>query len=351
MHVELECHYHRGESHPFRVELLDHALRFLVADAWNAYRIYELFSIRRPGDVWKYLWARLIDVPERVWTRSRQARLEAQSHSTPSWPENTLPLAQFDQFFFWCWDDTEPEDECWLRAREGATFKAYATRLFTQVRETQATLRDSDDPLIQQELRALQAVDHPYDYEANTPFILTHSGYVSPTIHKRSPGYYAQLRELLARPDLRAVAYRGDEDFQTIRLLCTEQRRRAEALGKRPVEGLALCLLSDGVPAVTAWQAFVVYYSEGLGYGDLFIDQTDHSVSLKDLVEKHGRRWHWLLSYQDEGEIRGYQRTIGDGWICYEDQDPGQDYDPLSSFHHAQYIERYHRWVQHQEST
>lgn len=344
MHVDLQCHYHRGETHPFSVELLDHALHFLVADAWNAYRVYELFSMRRPGDVWEYLWVRLIDVPERVWTRYRQARLEAQSHSTPSWPENTLPLAQFDQFFRWCWGDTDPEDECWLRAREGATFKAYATRMFTQVCQTQAALRESDDPLIQQEIRALQAVDHPYDYEANIPFALTNSRYVSPTRHKRSPGYYAQLHELLARPDLRSVAYHGDKDFQTIRMLCAEQRRRADVSGKRPVDELPICIQSDGVPAVTAWQAFVMFYSEGLGYGDLYIGE-------EGLVKMGHPRLRWLLSNHDEGEIRDYQRTAGKGWTFYEDQGLNQDYDRLSQKHCAECVERYERFITYQSST
>ena len=351
MHVELECHYHRGEMRPFSVDLLDHALDFLIEDARNAYRVYEFFAIRRPGDIWKYLWVQLIDVPEQVWTRYRKARSAARGRESHPWSENALPLLRFDSFFSWCWDDTDPEDECWLRARQGTAFKTYVSRCFTRICQAQDALRESDDPLIRYEIHALQAVNHPYDYQAEIPFTLTNADYVSPVRPKRTSGYYAILCELLARPEVRSVAYRGDKDFQTIRLLCTEQRRRADVSGKRPVDELPICLLSDGVPAVTAWQAFVVFYYEGLGYGDLFIDQTDHSVSLKDLVEKHDRHWHWLLSYQDEGEIRGYQRTASKGWTFYEDQDPTRDYDRFSQSNLAKYIERYERSIPYREPT
>ena len=61
--IDLQGHHYRGEPYSFRVEILDHALDHLIEDARNAYRVYELFAIRRPGDLWKYLWVRLIDVP------------------------------------------------------------------------------------------------------------------------------------------------------------------------------------------------------------------------------------------------------------------------------------------------
>ena len=332
MQLDLEYHDYRGKSYPFRVALLEHALDHLMEDACQAYRVYELFAVRRPGDVWKYLWVQLIEVSEQIQRRYQHARTKCQEHPADHpWPADQIPLMAFDDLFWWCGDDTEPEDECWLRVREGAIFKAYAQRLFSQVRTAQAALEASDDVLIRYEIRALQAMTHPYDTDAHLPFAQTPPFYVSPTRPQRTSEYYHQLQALLAQPEIRSVAYRGDEDFQTVRLLCTEQRRRAEALGKRPVDGLPICLLSDGVPAATAWQAFVVFYSEGLGYGDLFINQTNHCVGLKALVEQYHRRSHWSLCYQDEGEIDGYQRTCGPGWVCYEDQDqdPDRDFDLL----------------------
>lgn len=138
--------------------------------------------------------------------------------------------------------------------------------------------------------------------------------------------------------------------MHTLRLVGTEQRCRAEATGQLPVASLAICVLSDGVPAMTAWQAVVVFYWEGLGYGDLYVDQPDQGASLKDLVEKYHRRYHWLLTWQDAGEINGYQPTCGTGWVFYEDQDPDRDYEQISRVQQAQYIVRYAGFMERQNA-
>lgn len=331
MRVDLQCHGYRGKIFPFSVELLDHALDHLVEDARNAYRVYELFSIRRPGDIWKYLWVRLLDVPERIWEHYRRAwKQEASEYRPHPWPENTLPLRTFDRFFFWCGDDTEPEDECWLRTREGNAFKELAIRFYARITQAQEDLRRGDDPLIQQEIQTLQALRHPYDYEAEIPFLLTSDRYESPTVLKRSAGYYDKLRELLVLPEVQSVACRGDNDWQTIRLICAEQRKRAKAVGKPLRDVLPISILSDGISSIAAWQAWVRFYWEGLGYGDLWVEQQYLGTSIKDLVEKHERRKLLFFLDEDQGEIQGYQRTIGEGWVLYRDQDPDQDYQGLS---------------------
>ena len=351
MHVDLEYYDNQQGLQPFSLELLNQALDRLVEDARNAYRIYELFAIRTPREVWRYLWVRLLEVPATVWAHYQQtcAALEPYLRHTgrPPWPEKTLPLVIFDEFFCWCGQDTRPEDECWLVARDGADFKAYITGLLNPVRQAQNALRGSDDPLIRHEIRAIQAVDHPYDYRGERPFVAApdHDGMT--THPQRSPGYYAKLHELLARPEVRSVACAGSQDFQTLRLLCTEQRRRAEALGKRPVEGLPIGLRAYDAPAVTAWQAGVVYYPEELGYGDLWIKQPRPDLNVKELFEAGppDQRRRWLLSDQDEGEICGYQRSTGEGWAVYEDQAPYRDYDQESQRHYENLIGRYDRLV------
>ncbi len=351
MQLDLPCHDYRGKSYPFRVALLEHALDHLIEDARQAYRVYELFAVRRPGDVWKYLWVQLIEVSERVQQRYQHARTKCQKYQADHpWPAHQIPLMVFDDLFWWCGDDTEPEDECWLRARKSATLQASTRRWFDRIRAAQTALEASDDVLIRHEIRALQAMTHPYDTDAHLPLVRTPPFYVSPTRPQRTPAYYHQLQTLLTRPAVRCVACRGDQDFHTLRLVGTEQRRRAETTGQLPVASLAISVLSDGVPAMTAWQAVVVFYSEGLGYGDLYVDQPDRGASLKDLVEKHHRRSHWFLTWQDAGEIDGYQRTCGAGWVCYEDQDPDRDYEQISRAQQAQYIARYEHFMQRQNA-
>ncbi|MDQ5910684.1 MAG: hypothetical protein QG599_2781 [Pseudomonadota bacterium] len=217
MHVDLYCEDNQQESRPFRVKLLDGALDQLMADARQAYRVYELFAIQRPRDIWKYLWVHLIDVPATVWAHYQQASDQMLWYLRQTWPTQTLPLSGFDQFFCWSGDDTRAEDRCWLKARNGATVKAYITQWLLQIRAAQEALRASNDLLITHEIQAITAVDHPDDYGPARPFVLTSAHYASPTRPKHAPGYYAQLGELLARPDVRSVVYGGRHDFQTLR--------------------------------------------------------------------------------------------------------------------------------------
>lgn len=46
----LVCHH--DDREPFRVRLDSEPLDELIADARNAWRVYELTLIQRPGDVW-----------------------------------------------------------------------------------------------------------------------------------------------------------------------------------------------------------------------------------------------------------------------------------------------------------
>lgn len=331
MRIDLQCHGDRGKIFPFSADLLDHPLDHLIEDARNAYRVYELFSIRRPGDLWKYLWVRLIDVPDRVWEWYRSAQ------KGQAWPDQAIPLRRFDQFFFWCGDDTDPEAECWLRTREGNLFREWVIRRYAQITQAQEILRGSDDPLIQYEIQAIHRVQHPYDYEAERPFSLTGDDYSTITLPKRTPGYYEKLLEVLASPEVQSVACRGDDDFQTIRLMCAEQRKRAEAAGKPPRDVLPISILSDGISAIAAWQAWIRVYWEGLGYGDLWVEQQYLGTSVKDLVERYERRKLLFFLYEDQGEIQGYQRTLGNGWVLYRDQDPDNDYRGLSQAYYERF--------------
>ncbi|MDQ5908312.1 MAG: hypothetical protein QG599_403 [Pseudomonadota bacterium] len=337
MHVDLHCEDHQQQSRPFKVELLDQALAMLVEEAGQAYRIYELFEIRRPGDLWKYLWVRLIEVPETVWGRYYQALSAVAWYWRHTWPANSLPLVQFDASFCWCGPETLPEDACWLTAREGIAWQTFASRWFHQIRQAQDRLRDSRDPLIQHEIRALHEESHPYHFKAEIPFTLTPVGYTSPTRPKHAPGYYAQLGELLARPDVRSVVYGGRHDFQTLRQLCTEQQQRA-AFSHRPIDGLPISLQADEVPAVAAWQAQVVYDAERPGPGDLWIQKTMPDIPTPVSPEQ---RCRWWFVVQDAGVLADYQRTVGAGWALYEAHDPQQDYHRISQRHYETLIERY----------
>ncbi len=72
---DLVCHHYGSKNYPFRVRLHSHALAHLMNDALHSIRVYELMSIRRPGDVWNYVWVEAVEVPPRVedWVREKTA--------------------------------------------------------------------------------------------------------------------------------------------------------------------------------------------------------------------------------------------------------------------------------------
>ncbi|MGH9908097.1 MAG: hypothetical protein ACRD8U_21205, partial [Pyrinomonadaceae bacterium] len=253
----IDLHGNRYGREPFsiKVELHAHALDHLIEDAKNAYRVYELFSIGRPGDIWKYIWIKLFEVPKRVedlylYAREKATTRYAKQHP---WPENEIPLLEFDKFFFWCGDDTEPETAAWLREREGESFKQFVENQFRRIEAAKDELFNSRDTLIAHEVRTLNNGTHPLDYAAEPPFHRTRSDYASPTISKRSEGYYAKLRELLALPEVQSVASRGNDDYQTIKAMCAEQRTRAARSKKIPRAAFPISMLSDFFPTAKAW--------------------------------------------------------------------------------------------------
>jgi hypothetical protein len=339
MNLDLTCWPFRGESTPFRVEVQHHALEHLMADALEAHRVYELMMIRRPGDVWKYLWVKALEVPSSVSIRLTSKRDHDYPFGRCPWPDNSIPLNLFDSFFYWCWDDTSPESECWLREREGRNFLEFGRQLFLRIQQTQQVVANSADLLIRAEITKIEALQHCHDLDAQTPFELTTPDYQSQTAPKRLSTYYNKLRELLTMPEISMVAVRGDDDYHTMRLLCQEQLRRSQISGKPLAHELVLHALSDGQSYYRRWGAAVMCWQEGLGYGDLWINTGEVHATFRDHLE-NTRLCRMMLSPKDEGEIKGYSRTQGDGWVLYHDIRPGYDYGERCKRELAEFIEK-----------
>jgi len=337
MQIDLECDGSLGNRVPFRVELQTHALEALIADAIEAYRVYEMMMIRRPGDVWKYLWVKAVEVPDSVTKQMARRRKEAYPYADCPWPDACLPLTEFDKFFYWGWDDTSRESFCWLTERGGLRFKEIGDELFGRMRQAQAWLRNSSDLLIKSELAFVDTSAHPYDYHAYPQFMITQPDYTSPTKPVRSATYHDKLRELLRRPEVLCVAVRGDRDYASLKIVCAEQLRRAMISGNPVGHDLPLSVLSDHFPSFDGWGSKALLYSEGLMYGDLFVNESGHTP-LKNLMEMRLFRRRLALSHQDEGEIEGFQRTVGEGWFLYEDHQTGFDYTAISERTRLEFI-------------
>ncbi|QIF00890.1 hypothetical protein [Roseimicrobium sp. ORNL1] len=286
------------------MKILASALDHLIADAREAYRVYELMSIRRPGDVWKYLWVEVIEGPDRVQYK------------------DLVPLVDFDRRFMWAMDDTEPEDACWLEAREGAEFFNEMWRLYAQVQAAQAEVRASADPLIAIQMESIKIGRHPLDSKAETTVLRTRPEYVTPTLPKRSDAYYQKLKEMLSRTDVRSVVTRGsDYDYQTHRMLCTEQRRRAKELNCAPYEAFPIDIWFHSFDPSVGWGASFVRHFEGMGYGDLWLElDVDDDGFVKFLVEEEQHHHKFILMVNKGEDLEEYTCTAGDGWVLFEDQ-------------------------------
>lgn len=150
---------------PFHVVVHDCALEHLMSDAQQALRVYELMCITRPGDVCKYLWVELLEVPDWVRIKAAEQREKTRFPKGSEWPENFVPLGGFDSYFSWGWEYTPSLDACWLNHRESDTFKAEIRRIFQRVIEVQRRLRVSQDPLVRREVESLELYQDPRDLD------------------------------------------------------------------------------------------------------------------------------------------------------------------------------------------
>jgi NAD-dependent SIR2 family protein deacetylase len=317
INIDLECCGYRNETFPFRVKLYAGALADLIKDAQQAYRLYELFNIRRPGDLWKYFIVELVDVPDDIMERVNRGSCNRQGNKI--WPDNTIPLNRFDSFFGWFWDDTEPDSECWLTEREGYHFIQLAKKCFSVVNIAKSLIQKQADPLIQHEIKLINKKDHRNDYLTKTPYKLTWPGYQSWVQPKYNDGYYKKLIEVIKNKNVQSIAYRFPIDYHTVRLLAIEQRVRTNDIGGREHEAFTLNILDDPHDELLEWGGTIFWYSEGIGYGDLFIEQESTCGSdVRELVDLKRIHSEYILLLDDVGELQGYTKISGTDWVLYK---------------------------------
>ena len=305
--LDLVCEHYRGEKHPFRVRLHFDAIAHLMNDALHSIRAYELMMIRRPGDVWNYVWVEAIEVPPRVEDRVREKA--AWGH------KRFVTFEDFDGIFRYAYDDTEPEDTCWLKARGERPFVDLADQLFTQIKVIQARVRKSSDLLTKHVLAAMEARRHKNDYLQNHRIMCTLPDYQPVYCAPHSKEYYRKLEELLASPEITSVGFSYGTDFEAIRLACTEQRRRADATGEKPRDAFHITALADGLSYAREWEADILRYMEGLGWAQLYVSTPE---TMKVCVGIRGSAYPFFFLDTDAGEVSGYTKTAGEEWFLYQ---------------------------------
>jgi len=320
MTIDLGMVGYRNSRKTFKVRLDPSPLTGLISDALNAARVYELMQITRPGDIWNYILVEPQQIPQKVAdmiTRAREDALPKYAKIHP-WPEGKIPLTAFDNLFHWYYDDTEPEDAAWLTHRESSVMAGYAHQQFTMVNDVIHKLHWRG-PLLKHIIKLIQTKTHPFDILTREEAI---KGDVSPgpAPVTHTPQFYSKLNELLSDTELVSVAYRGNGDYGVLLAMATEQRSRANRTKHNCENALYLSALVNSTTPNNAWDSSINYFSEGLAHGDLFIEEEGLGAnSIKSLIEVHHRRspGRYILSQNDEGDIKGYEKSSGEGWTLY----------------------------------
>lgn len=315
----------RSGKHPFRVRLETGPLADLIRATGNAHRVYELLLLDRPGDVWDYVWVVLEAEPPRVADRVARVRQEVQpkgADRTHPWPTDRVPFKVFDRLFGWAWDDTDPEDEAWLNHRDSALMRSFSQQALLLARAAQSRL-DWNDHLLRHVASCVKSGGHPYCY-LDRDVAREKSQEMAPNEAQHTAGFYKKLSELLCDADLTSAAYRADGDYRVLRMMATEQRRRANLTGHDAGNALHLSALVNNTVSNEAWDSEIWFFEEGLAYGDLFIEGGGlGGGNIKALVESHHRvPGKFILSWRDEGSLDGFTAEAGEGWVLYTKQSP-----------------------------
>lgn len=310
---------------PFRVRLESGPLADLIRATENAHRVYELLLLDRPGDVWDYVWVVLEAAPQRVADRVARARQSVHPKGAGSvhpWPEDHLPFKVFDSLFYWAWDDTEPEDEAWLNHRDSALMRSFSQQALSIARAAQSRL-EWNDHLLRHVVSRVKSGGHPHCY-LDRDVARNKGREMAPNDPQHTPGFYKKLSELLRDADFASIAYRADGDYRVLRMLATEQRRRANLTGHSAGNALHLSALVNSKISNEAWDSEIWFFEEGLAHGDLFIEGGGlGGGNIKALVESHHRvPGKFILSWRDEGSIDGFIAEAGEGWVVYTKQSP-----------------------------
>jgi hypothetical protein len=317
---------YRNSQESFRVRLDSSALTALIEASADARRVYELFLIDRPGDVWDYVSVIIDAAPKSVVgsIQHERKKLKNPYQDQYPWNEDLVPFTVFDKMFYWAYDDTGPADEAWLNHRDSAVMQNYAKQLLSMVRAAQGRI-DWNDHLLRHIVGTIKAGTHPYSFLERKAAIQKSTS-AKPVDPEHTDGFYQKLRELLRDPELVSIAYRGNGDYKLVRMLATEQRRRANRTHHAPGHAMHISAIVNRKINNIEWDSEIWFFDEGLGHGDLFIQGVGMvgGASIKELVEVHHRTnpGRYILSVRDEGEIEDFDKVVGDGWFLYAKRSP-----------------------------
>lgn len=315
---------------PFRIDLNAEPLASIAQSAFRGVGVYEFMSLRRPGDMLRYLRVEVIDIPDlarrRLAALSKIGMREALGARPPA---PGLWFTEFDSAF-WCrerfwWDEEdEPFVHAWVEFMRSPYWLALCHEFLSLVEGIQARLRDEGDELTQHELSAMARRRHRRDFWPRSESIGT--GTPSPSSSVAiPPAVFEMFLKLVAERDVKSVSCCW-KDLKIWRALALEQRRRANALGVPPGEALGLAGPDSGLYEVPLedWDADVHIPYEGCREGDVFVVPTWLRFDLDAAEEDdsvrsgfHGKASRYVISPRPLGTFRRERcHQFGD-WAVY----------------------------------
>lgn len=311
---------------PFKVRLDSSALTALIEAASDARRVYELLLIDRSGDIWDYVSVVVDAAPVRIIERIQYERKKFKSPYGEKYPwnEDCVPFTVFDKMFYWAWDDTDPADAAWLNHRDSKVMRNYVIQLLGMVRASQGQL-GWNDHLLRHIVATIKLGTHPYSFLERKAAV-EKSASERPADPEHTTEFYKKLGDLLRDPELVSIAYRGNGDYKLLRMLATEQRRRASRTQHASSHAMHISAVVNRKTDNVAWDSEIWFFDEGLGHGDLFIQGVGSvgGAPIKALIEVHRRTspGRYILSMQDEGDLAEFDKSSGDGWFLYTRRQP-----------------------------
>ena len=324
----------------FRISVEAMQLARLIDSAAVGWRVYELMSIRRPGDLLNYLTITPVELNPLIEKVIREVNSQAFSRLFPDdKPLPSLPFPKIDQCFAWRGEeDTVDWDIAWCRVRDSGYWKRIILELFPVVQRAQAQLLESSDPLVRRELNLIATFSHPE--------MLTAEVRRRMNSHPLPPGerilpvaLQEYLRELVTRPETLSASCEGG-DYHLWRILIDEQLRRAETTGLPPQEAFGLCSADHGIPWLPSdfLGADVHVPYEGICGGDIFFLPRWFKFDAEAAVKAgnlsggtHGKHCRYLITDRDFGDLSCATRRAFGGWFVYEDKNHLAPCNPFST--------------------
>jgi hypothetical protein len=319
---------------PFVVDIDARPLMVLIDSAAHGVRLYELMSIRRPGDVLHYLWVTFVDMDEDVVESIK----EGIDHRHPYEFDNKTPLTgvpfvYFDECFIRQGDDTYPEAATWRHHIDRPEWRLKLTDWFGLICKIQTRLHNTDDYLLQNEMRLVRETRHRLDF---TEGVERRAQLVAPDFSQsqQNGDFYGKLRTLISQDDVHSVScpFGG---LAVWRILVEEQVRRAQSSGLPLQEAFNLAGPDHGLGNAVVpedWGGEVHIPYEGMCIADLTflpgwrkftpefadIDGSLTAALNSGFADQDTCRYLFVPRERDFGELGcAIRDVIDDHWVLY----------------------------------